>query len=184
MMLVVGDSKTDSQDWHRQLRVNLNATGITPHILSVYDRGVAFQTVATAVTVTIPAINAVTTNSPMRYILMNWGVNEMSNWGAVVEATWKANYLSIIDAAHARFPVATIWLMRPWARNNEAHAATLKGWIDDIIAARSEYVFAGPDESVWLKGGDDGATNSTDGVHYSTAGQAACAAAYQSTMGF
>jgi hypothetical protein len=40
------------------------------------------------------------------------------------------------------------------------------------------------DERVWLEGGDDGATMTTDGVHYSSAGQTACAAAWQTVLGY
>lgn len=184
MMLVAGDSKTGSQDWHRQLRVNLNATGRLPHILSVYDRGVAFQTVADAVSVTVSAINAIAVNSPMRYALLNWGANEFSNWQSVVEATWKANLATIIETVHAKFPVAQVAIMRPWARGNDARAASLAQWIADVQAPRSAYVMLGPDEAVWLKGADDGATMTTDGLHYSTAGQAECAAQWQTALGF
>jgi hypothetical protein len=57
------------------------------------------------------------------------------------------------------------------------------GWIDTLIVARA-YVRAGPDERVWLKGQDDGATNTTDGVHYSAAGQTACAGKWRALLGY
>jgi len=49
--------------------------------------------------------------------------------------------------------------------------------------ARPGVAYLGHDERVWLEGGDDGATMTTDGRHYSAAGQAECAAQWRSVIG-
>jgi len=117
-------------------------------------------------------------------VLCNWGANEMT--GALpAEATWEANYLTIIDAVLAKWPNATVYLMYPWIQGQDAKAATLHGYIDTIIAARpGGRVVAGPDEAVWLKGADDGATMTTDGIHYSAAGMLEAAAQWATVLGW
>ncbi len=116
-----------------------------------------------------------------RQVLLNWGVNYDD--ATADEATWKANYLAIIDKVHAKAPLAAVYLMRPWKVGYDARAAVLHGWIDDIVAARA-FTYVGPDEAVWLEGGDDGATNTADGIHYSAAGQTACAAQWATVLGY
>ena len=116
--------------------------------------------------------------------MLNWGANEMVWAGLPAEATWRGYYTTILDAIHAKWPDATCYLMRPWAQGQDADAATLSGWISTVVAARSSFAAVGPDEAVWLKGVDDGATNTTDGVHYSTAGHAAAVTAWLTVLGY
>lgn len=119
------------------------------------------------------------TRIPTR-ILVTLGANDVA--GTLVEATWKADYLDILDRFHAAWPDAVVYLSRPWVRTPTTNLNTVAGWIADIQAARSTFVELGPDERVWLEGGDDGATNTTDGVHYSAAGQIAAAAAWYAVI--
>lgn len=113
-------------------------------------------------------------------VLFNLGVND---FGAATEAGWKADVQYIAAAVHARWPQALFYLMRPWKQGHNATADTYAGWIADIVAGCS-YCRSGPDERSWLKGADDGATNTTDGIHYSAAGQAAAAAQWKTTLGY
>jgi lysophospholipase L1-like esterase len=117
------------------------------------------------------------------YVFINLGVND---WGSALpnETTWKANYQTIIDAVHAKWADATIYIVKPWSRGHTSDATTMAGWIDDIITANAGVVFAGHNESVWLEGGDDGATMTSDGVHYSTAGNAECIAQWETVLGY
>jgi lysophospholipase L1-like esterase len=117
------------------------------------------------------------------HVFINLGVNDWVS-GLPNETTWKANYQTIIDAVHAKFADAKIYIVKPWSRNHNSDAVTVAGWIDDIIAANSGVVFAGHDESGWLKGADDGATMTSDGVHYSTAGNAECISQWETVLGF
>jgi lysophospholipase L1-like esterase len=59
--------------------------------------------------------------------------------------------------------------MRAWRRDLDAECNTLAGWIDDIVALRSD-CHVGPDERVFLENGDDGATYTGDGTHPNAAG--------------
>lgn len=111
------------------------------------------------------------------------GVNDIY-YSMPDETAWKTNYLSIIDAITAKWPSARVFLAYPWAQGKGTESATAHGWIDDIIAARPGVAFAGPDEAVWIEGGDDGATNTTDGIHLSATGQTAAEAVWLSAMGY
>lgn len=88
------------------------------------------------------------------------------------EANFKSNYLYIIDALRAKWPNSTIFLTYPWSANSPTRGTTIKPWIDDVIAARSN-IYAGDDEGIWAENGDNGATMYYDGLHYSAAGHAA-----------
>ncbi len=114
--------------------------------------------------------------------LMNLGANDAS--GLPAEATWKANYQYMIDALIVKYHTAKIYIAKPWRRNMLAACNLMAGYIDDLIAANPTTCFAGHDERTWLEGGDDGATMTYDGIHYSTAGLAECAAQWQTILGY
>jgi len=97
------------------------------------------------------------------YVCINLGTNDLPL--SPVEATWKADYLTIIDALHAKWPLAVIKLMRPWQRGYNAEADTMAGWIDDLVAARPAFVLLGPDERDFLEAGNDGVTYTVEGLH-------------------
>jgi lysophospholipase L1-like esterase len=115
------------------------------------------------------------------YIVVNIGVNDIAQ-GQNVEATWKANYLTLIDALHTLVPTAKLWLAKPWYRGHDAECSQMAGWIDDIVAARPGVAFIGHNENVWLKGADDGATMTSDGTHYSAAGMTEHAAQWKAII--
>ena len=126
-------------------------------------------------------------NNPntVTHVLMNWGANDMEN--TLVEATWVSQYGALISYCHTRFPNAKFYLSYPWRRGYDSQAATLHGWINTVIAnanAAGIVTFAGVDEAVTIKAGDDGATNTDFGVHYSAAGAAAYAAAMKTILGY
>ena len=113
---------------------------------------------------------------------INVGANDVS--GVIVEATWKTNYHYIIDAILTEYPTGKIYITKPWRRGYAASCNTLAGWIDDVVALYSGNVLVGDDERVWLENGDDGATMTTDGIHYSTAGQTEKAAQMKTVLGY
>lgn len=121
----------------------------------------------------------------MNHALFDLGANEAD--GVMPdEATWEANYEYIINAVLAKWPETTIYIAKVWSRDYAANTTTLNGWIDTILAYfAGKSVKVGHNESVWMEGGDNGATNATaDGIHYSTAGETACAAQWQTVLGF
>lgn len=104
-----------------------------------------------------------------RYVFfINFGIIEAAG---ETEANFKSNYLYIIDALQVKFPNCFIFLTYPSAATG-TRGATIKPWIDDVIAARSN-IYAGDDEGVWAENGDNYATMYYDNLHYSAAGHAA-----------
>jgi lysophospholipase L1-like esterase len=103
------------------------------------------------------------------HVLINLGANDADD--GVTEGDWKTGYAYILDAVHAKWPNANIYLMRPWRRDNDAVCDDFATWIADIIAdGRSSWAFEGPDERVFLENGDNGTTYTTDGTHPTAAG--------------
>jgi lysophospholipase L1-like esterase len=116
------------------------------------------------------------------YFLINLGVNDMLSMPD--SATWCDNYIYIVDALKTKYSNAKIYLTYPWMKNYTSESNIMAGWIDSIIAERSSFVFVGDDERTWLENGDDGVTMTTDGVHYSEAGNIAKVAAVCAVLGF
>ncbi len=99
--------------------------------------------------------------------LINFGANDYC-CGLPSQATWEATATDLVDRVRNRWPQAEVHFEYPWTRGYDSQANTFATWIDDIRAARA--LGTGPDERVWMKGADDGATMSSDGTHYSAAG--------------
>lgn len=113
--------------------------------------------------------------------LINLGVAEMS--ALPDSATWCDNYLYIVNVIIAKYGDPEIRITYPWKRGATANANTVASRINSIIATDPVHLFAGDDERVWLEGGDDGATMTIDGVHYSAAGHAAKVTAVRAALG-
>lgn len=124
------------------------------------------------------------------WVLANWGANDAQflpggGWLPEIDhATWVSQYGSILDYLHARFPNARVWVMYPWRADLPTQSATLHGWIDEVLATRADFASAGPDEAVWLENGDNGATYTVSGVHYSVAGATECARVWATALGY
>lgn len=103
------------------------------------------------------------------FVLINLGANE-AGLGLPSEAAWTADYGYILDAIHAKWPNALIYLMRVWRRNYATPCNSLAGWISTVVSTRAAWAFVGPDERVFLENGDDGATYTSDGLHPTDAG--------------
>lgn len=178
-----GDSKVLTASggiWVEHLVHDASLAGPRAVVQSPAKNGVSGSTVAIRQG-TIDSDLSGLTGTPT-HILSNLGANDAASLPA--EATWKANYLYILDAMHTKWPGATIYVTRPWRRNYGANCNTLAGWIADIVAARTSFLRLGDDERVWLEGGDDGATNTSDGTHYSAAGVLVAATQRQAIMGW
>jgi lysophospholipase L1-like esterase len=124
------------------------------------------------------------------YILINLGVNDCAN--LVTEANYKSDYGACLVWLHARFPSAQIGLMRIGNRWNlpaeQDHYDIMQlmdgTWIPAIIAAHPGYTFLGPDERVFLEGGDNYVTYTVDGCHPNHAGYALTATNWLTSMGY
>lgn len=117
------------------------------------------------------SVTLATVTNYIHYALINLGVNDVTA-GLPDETTWKANYQTIIDAFKADWPGIKVYITKPWKRGFDTEVTALAGWIDDLVAANAGVCFVADNESTWLKGADDGVTMTTDGVHYSVAGNA------------
>lgn len=125
------------------------------------------------------AVGTIGSAAPAQF-LVNFGANEFS----VDFATWRAAWDMALDQIHTAMPNAHVWIMRPWKRGADADANTMAGWIADLVTDNASFVSEGLDERVWLKGSDDGATNTSDGTHYSAAGSGAIVPLYVTLLGY
>jgi len=130
---------------------------------------------------TIAADLAAAIGTP-EYILCNLGANDVASLPA--EATWKANYQTIINAARAKWGSVKIYIMLPWRRNYATECNSLATWIADLVTSNPGVVYAGPDERVFLEGGDDGATYTGDGIHPNAAGYTLTGTQWRTVLGF
>lgn len=118
-------------------------------------------------------------------VLINLGTNDAASLPA--EATWKANYRVIIEALHAKWPSANIYLAKPVRLSGSppstptAAVATMHGYIDGLVG-EYDYVYAGMDETA-LEGGDSYVTNFADSLHPNAVGYAAGAALWKTVLG-
>lgn len=179
---MIGDSRTAADagnTWPTTLTAALNTATAGTQTWRHDNVGQSASTAATWAA----GIDAVLAAQPQNHVrvLINLGVNDFD---VATEAAWKADMLTVMDAVVARWPAAQVYLTRPWKRNFNATADTYAGWIADLVAARPAYAHTGDDERDWLKGADNGTTNTTDGIHYSAAGQAAAVAPKQTALGY
>lgn len=189
-----GDSKTFGASWQATLynRANLAAypsrqldwAVLTPTpTTNAAHAGILARNGSTVASMKalVDADLAAMSGPSVSKVLFNLGANEV---GTVAEATWEANVLYILDAFRAKWPSVEVYIARPWRRGFDADCDDIAAWIDVVVAARS-FAHLGPDERVTIKAGDDGATNTWDGVHYSVpVGATAWAEAWKTTLGY
>lgn len=130
----------------------------------------------------IDADIAAATGTP-EYICLNIGANDIA--GVMpAEADFKTDLTYILDALNTEWPAAKIYVMRPWVKGDDADSDTLDGWIDTVIATRPTFAYAGPDERVFIKSTDNGATYmSVDNIHPNSLGYALTARQWTADMG-
>lgn len=117
-----------------------------------------------------------------KFVLINIGVNDI---GVTSQASFEASLGSLLDKIHTAWPTTHILVAKVWKRGFDSQCDTMDDtWIVNVLSGRSSFASAGPDERTVIKAGDNGAANTTDGVHYSTAGNAAWAAALKVSMGY
>ena len=177
-IVALGDSKTADGVWTDTLVTNL--TTATGHAWTLYNGGAANATLASTAPGIAGTLAVINPTEPVTHVLMNWGANDVVSLPA--EATWETDYETIIDAVHAKWPLATIYLSRPWRQTYDTESTTLVTWIGTVQAARSTFTVLADDENVWFK--PNVATHSDDGIHWNVVGNAAKATATQTAMGY
>jgi lysophospholipase L1-like esterase len=169
--MALGDSKTTTDPipvpntWPEAVRAGLATTRGTWRL---YQNGIQGSTVANWAGY-IDSQLALCACDEVRVVLINLGANDVVSLPD--QTTWQNNYLVILDAIHARFPNAVVYVTRPWSRGFDATFDTIASRIANVVAARS-FAQIGDDERDWMKSTDDGATYTYDGVHLNSTGQA------------
>lgn len=180
-LFAIGDSKTDGDTWVNFLVGVLNANDPASWIELTPRFGVSGATTATMKDYVDSNLAAVTGTA--HTITINLGANDVGSMP--VEATFKANLTSIIDSVRAKWSGVKVYVAHTWSRNELTDHNTLSTWKAAVVATYPSNVYLGMDERVWLENGDDGATYTTDGVHYNTTtGQVAAAAAWKTALGY
>lgn len=160
-VFLIGDSKTVGA-WNTPSQMSDDSHAFLEHPVRLATSGWSITDLKNNIVAELAARSIVP-----EYVNINIGVNGV---GIINEATFKADYQTVIDAIHAKWPVAKLYLTRVWARGADATFLTMKTWIDTLVSTNSSFCFQGADENVWLKHTDDGATYTVDGLHYSAAG--------------
>lgn len=178
----VGDSKTAAgNSWPGLLKASLTTEGTFIWGEGPPRFGVSGYTAALMVPYIDTNLDDLTI--PADFVLINLGSNDVKN-GLPVEATWKADMTHIVDACLTKWPSCVVYVAKAWRTLCDANCDTMATWVDEIVATYASQVFVGHDENVWFENGDNGATYAVTGVHYNEAGEAECAAQWQTVMGY
>jgi lysophospholipase L1-like esterase len=112
-------------------------------------------------------------------VLLYLGANDVL--AMPVEATYKSNLAYIIDAIHAKWANALIYVGCGGRTGEEANTATLTGWNAAVIATKSPYTKVGINYTPIFSGNE--ATLLADSVHPNNAGYIAMAQAWKAIIG-
>lgn len=188
-LLCIGDSKTDGDAWVTLLATALEtATGQhwTEQPLRLAFGG-AQTGDTTGANPELSMTAYLDANLPnwvgtANVCVVNLGVNDSTN--PLVEAVWKADMMHIVDSVRAKWPAVQVYIARSWSRGGMTRSNTIASWIADIVASYPSGVHLGHDERVWLENGDDGATYTSDGIHYNAVAQPVVAAQWLTALGY
>lgn len=185
--MLLGDSRTDGgvNTWPAALAQEMRNADGRPWPL--VNWGASGATVITTLAQLPGRISAAGFEPPaVQRVLINLGVNDAFDpLTPAQRIVWEDNYKAIIDTLTAAYPLAQVYIARPWKRGFTAGKADgIAVAIDNIVADRPGVAYLGHDERVWLEGGDNGATNTYDGEHYSAAGNVAILPVWMSALGY
>lgn len=176
-----GDSKTNFNDYWPTLLLSALKTETADVWRERCKRfAVAGYTAAQLLTVLQASLSSAI--GEPEAVLLNVGANDQS--GGTIEATFKTALTGIINAYRTQFPDTPVYVAFPW-RNDVAtptSPATLKTWIQAVIATYPSGVFAGHDETVWFA--NNIATYSADGAHYNAAGSVEVVNQWLAVLGY
>lgn len=121
---------------------------------------------------------ALVSPNPPLFVLLSLGSNNID----ATQATLEEDIGAIADALRVQWPQVRVGITIPWIRDHDVGSNTAALAVAAVVAARSDWCFVGPDERVDLKGSDNGATNTADGVHASAAGSTVLAASWYAIL--
>lgn len=120
-----------------------------------------------------------------RWVLITIGSNDLDSANDVgKQAQFEGDLGTTLDAIHAKWVNALVYVARPWRRNYMAEANIISGFIANVVTARSPWAGLGPDARVWMENGDDGTTLTVEGVHPNAAGYLVAATEWQTVLGY
>lgn len=180
----LGDSKTAVGQWQLSLYNSLTPLTAQPwEYRTSADAGISLEGFISTIDT---RLNGYALLQDCPHIMVNLGINNITGVGGAVfdETTNKASLQTIISGCVSRWPTCRVYLTKVWGQGYDADSNTFAGWVDDLVAANPANVRVGLDERITIKAGDNGATNTIDGIHYSVAGIAAAAAAWKTIIGY
>lgn len=110
------------------------------------------------------------------YVLINLGGYDLASLPD--EASYEASLTYVLEAVHAKWGVAKIYIAYPWQPSYDANAVTVSGWHDTVIdyrEIRTFDTFAGIDIQTAIEG-------HTSGVNPDATGTTALAAAWAALL--
>lgn len=143
-------------------------------------QGVSGTDTATTKTNIDTTLAARATSPAPDFVLINLGANDVPT--LPLQVTWEANTAYILDAIHVKWPATPCRLTIAWRRTYDANCDTLATWLAAVVLPRATWAAIGVDERIVIKGGDDGATMTADGTHYSEAGRQAMGVAWLAVL--
>lgn len=118
----------------------------------------------------------------LSFVLINIGANDT----ATSQANFELYLADVLDKVHAKWPSTTILVWKIWRRDAEAQMNLIDDtYIPNVLASRPWATSPSElDERIYLKGSDNGASETTDGIHPTTLGFQLWAAAAKAAMGY
>jgi lysophospholipase L1-like esterase len=176
----MGDSKTSAFGFQNELLGNLRESGTYERVVYNPPQLAIFATTTAGLNAATDAWLAAQNSTP-DLVLLNIGINDISI--GTTQATFESNLGSLLDKVHVRYPEARVLVMRPWRQNFNSQCDQMDNfWIPNVLSSRSSWAFLGPDERVFLKHNDNGASRTTDGVHPNIEGYHQTALAWQASI--
>lgn len=114
-------------------------------------------------------------------VLINLGSNDLIqiHLGNTDQAAWVGNMGTILDAVHAKWPTALVYLMRVYNSDWPTEQTALDDtYIPDVLSTRGAWAFVGPDERTFLPG------NTSDNTHPTAHGYDLTNEEWQAAMGY
>jgi lysophospholipase L1-like esterase len=165
--LFIGDSRTLQGGWPDVLMSQLNGANVLPYSSYRINQETALDWSYTQLGPNAAQYLADSSSSLGYFERIGIQLGEHDMVGSTTSSIG-TNATLLVDAINAKFPSAKLYIDFPWALPADANYASAKSQLQAVIAARSSFCFAGVDQGVVLKGGDNGASETSDGIHFSS----------------
>lgn len=162
-VFVTGDSKT-AQAWQSTFSTLLDAALPSYYYVTTTKKAHEGDYILDLKLAIDGYLSTVSANQD--YAFVNIGINDLLN-GSTDWETMKTNLGYILDAIHTKWSSCDILLAKIWSLNSVSD----QNYFDDVVIPSvletRPWARVGMDERIVLKSNDNGATNTSDGTHYS-----------------